>query len=165
MEWLVLLLCCCCNFSPYFPHGWSLLGGRLGVSLDPLVLDVRRQPWKGDDKSLKSLTAANVINKCLDYFMTATQLKEKNNNIKALIWGHKKALKGTILIKENKWCQNHVAADVTGQEGKDRGPRFRQLCICLAFPRVVLFWLCTVLPLISWVTWPSPPMTSCTQSK
>ena len=37
--------------------------------------------------------------------------------------------------------------------------------ICLAFPRVVLFWLCNVLSLICWVTWPSPPMISCTQSK
>ena len=54
---------------------------------------------------MKSLTAANVINKCLDYFMTATQLKEKTTNIESLDMRTPKnlqALKGTIMIKENK---------------------------------------------------------------
>ena len=50
----------------------------------------------------------------------------------------------------------------TGRQPKG-APRFRQLCVCLAFPRVILLWLCTLLSLICWVTWPRPPMARCTK--
>ena len=33
------------------------------------------------------------------------------------------------------------------------------------YGELFLFWLCTVHSLICWVTWPRPPMASCTQSK
>ena len=76
---------------------------------------------------------------------------KKKKNIESLDMRTPKnlqALKGTIMIKENMCCQNHAAADVTGQEGKDRGPRITAIWTALHLSRFpescfILIMYCT----------------------